>query len=70
MCGETFYGRHTAQRQLFWSLNNLKSDPLEIQHPKFENSKLCFIDKYKDKQWSGTDTIRSHILPQNQKGNN
>ena len=26
--------------------------------------------KQKDKQWSGTDTIRSHILPKNQKGNN
>ena len=25
-------------------------------------------DKVKDKQWSGTDTIRSHILPSKQKG--
>ena len=22
------------------AINNLKSDPLEVQHPKFENSKL------------------------------
>ena len=26
------------------SINNPKRDPLEIQHPKFENSKLDFIE--------------------------
>ena len=30
---ETFWGRHTAHRQLLWYLNNLNIDPLEIQHP-------------------------------------
>ena len=25
-------------------LNNLKRDPLEIQHPKFENSRLGFTE--------------------------
>ena len=25
-------------------LNNLKRDPLETQHPKFENSRLGFIE--------------------------
>ena len=24
--------------------NNLKGDPSEIQHPKFENSRLCLIE--------------------------
>ena len=24
--------------------NNLKEDPSEIQHPKFENSRLCLIE--------------------------
>ena len=39
---ETFSGRHTAQWQLLWSLNNLKRDPLEIQYPKFESNRLGF----------------------------
>ena len=47
----TRYGhtnRHTAQRPALSStsvviINNLKGDPLEMQHPKFENSRLGFI---------------------------
>ena len=33
---------HKSYRNL--QLNNLKGDPLEIQHPKFENSRLGFIE--------------------------
>ena len=40
--GETFYGRHTAQRQLLWVLNNLKRDQ------KFKNSSLFFLLCIKD----------------------
>lgn len=32
--------RHTAQHQLLRSLNNLKRDPLKMQQPKFENSRI------------------------------
>ena len=31
--------RWTDRRKLAMTLNNLKRDPLEIQHPKFENSR-------------------------------
>ena len=27
-----------------WMINNLKRNPLKTQHPKFENSRLCFIE--------------------------
>ena len=30
-------------------LNNLKGDPLEIQHPKFEISRLGFVDSVHEK---------------------
>ena len=30
--------------EYFTTMNNLKRDPLEIQHPKFENSRLGFIE--------------------------
>ena len=29
-----------------------------------------FLSYQKDKQWSGTDTIKSHTLPSKPKGNN
>ena len=44
MYGDTVKGRHMAQRQLLWSLNNLKRDPLEMQNPKVENSRLGLIE--------------------------
>ena len=28
----------------YWGLNNLKRDPLETQHPKFEESRHGFIE--------------------------
>ena len=40
-----------AQRHLLGSLNNLKKDSLEIQHPKFENSRLGFIESVHEDQW-------------------
>ena len=30
--------------------NNLKGDPLEIQHPKFENSRLGLIESVHERQ--------------------
>ena len=33
-----------AQPQLLWSLNNLKRDSLEIQHPEFENNRLSLTE--------------------------
>ena len=33
-----------------------------------QNTKLGNYEEQKDKQWSGTDTIRSHILPSKPKG--
>ena len=45
MYGEMFYVRHTAQRQLLWSLNNLKGESFEIQWTyKLENSRLGLIE--------------------------
>ena len=32
-------------------VNNLKRDPLEIQHPKFENSRLGFIESVHERLW-------------------
>ena len=34
----------TNTTKILINLNNLKRDPLEIQHPKFENSRLGFTE--------------------------
>ena len=31
--------------------NSLKGDPLEIQHPKFENSRLGLIESVHERKW-------------------
>ena len=47
---ESFMGRYfcitnfARQISQINHLNNLNGDPLEIQHPKFENSRLGFIE--------------------------
>ena len=44
--GDTFWGRQPAQWQLLLSLNNRKSDPLEIQHPKLETTNKSWLSLF------------------------
>ena len=45
MYGETFYDRQTGTpTAVVVSKLSVNKDPLEIQHPKLENSRLGFIE--------------------------
>ena len=44
-CSESLLGTHAILLVLLCcGSNNQKKDPLEIQHPKFENNRLSFVE--------------------------
>ena len=45
-CSQTL---HINGVSFFSTYDNLKGDPLEIQHPKFENSRLGLIESVRER---------------------
>ena len=48
---KSFTWDYMKYKRVTLHLDNLKRDPLETQHPKFENSRLGFIESVHERKW-------------------